>query len=396
MSATSYQVHLGFWTNWSRGSTLGATITLTQGDANILIALISLFVTLVGTRLFRVICLVTHFNFSSSTPQDALHHQRQATLRNLPDAIDGVFVMASLAKAWRKQADKTWRRSLPLLVFSLFWFCAWTVAAGFSSQISTAIGNEVLLSGSSCGYLDETLDWNLTDVNAFFFPHVARQIQSSATYAQECYSETSEFQNCATFVKRKISSTVVSNASCPFDDKICLNQDANLVLDTGYLDSHKDFGLNTPPNQRFKYRRVVQCAPLVTEGYMTIVESSATNRSYTRYWYGQQAGSGEKVYVYQYANDPLADLTTVNDLSKLPQPDYSIGQVQLLNCLPRPMDDLDRTNAATLPADRQQSTGTIFHERLLGLSIFPSLTRVRTKGCRYSNILSLFKYGLLL
>lgn len=33
-----YPVHLGIWTNWSRGGVMGSTLTLTQPDANLLIA----------------------------------------------------------------------------------------------------------------------------------------------------------------------------------------------------------------------------------------------------------------------------------------------------------------------------------------------------------------------
>lgn len=37
-------VHLGVWTNWSRGSIMGATLTLDQSHGNLLIALTAIFI----------------------------------------------------------------------------------------------------------------------------------------------------------------------------------------------------------------------------------------------------------------------------------------------------------------------------------------------------------------
>lgn len=150
-----YNVYTGVWTNWSRGSTFGLTLTLTQADANLLTAFAAFFVTMVGTRLWKVACLIWHFNYTSSSPQGALHHQRQAILRNASDALDGLIDITRLALAWRSVKGLTglWARILPVLTFSLFWVAAWTAAAGFSSQLSTAIGSEALISSPNCGYL---------------------------------------------------------------------------------------------------------------------------------------------------------------------------------------------------------------------------------------------------
>lgn len=42
-------VYLGLWTNWSRGSVLGETLTISRKDGDLLIALTVFFVTLVGS-----------------------------------------------------------------------------------------------------------------------------------------------------------------------------------------------------------------------------------------------------------------------------------------------------------------------------------------------------------
>lgn len=154
-SVNYYGVYTGVWTNWSRGSTFGSTLTLTQADATLLTAFVAFYVTLVGTRLWKIACLIYHFNLSSVSPRDALHHQRQAILRNAPDALDGFIEMGRLALAWRSVAGLTrvWTRILPVLAFSLLWVAGWTTAAGFSSQVSTAMGSEALISSPNCGVL---------------------------------------------------------------------------------------------------------------------------------------------------------------------------------------------------------------------------------------------------
>jgi hypothetical protein len=49
-----YQVHTGFWTNWSRGTVYGPTLTLSRSDADIFIAFIAFFVAWGGFSRMKV------------------------------------------------------------------------------------------------------------------------------------------------------------------------------------------------------------------------------------------------------------------------------------------------------------------------------------------------------
>jgi hypothetical protein len=49
-SETNYEVKLGFWTNWSDGKILGATMTLTRQHGGFLIAFLAIFVGMAGKR----------------------------------------------------------------------------------------------------------------------------------------------------------------------------------------------------------------------------------------------------------------------------------------------------------------------------------------------------------
>ncbi|CAN8103413.1 unnamed protein product [Discula destructiva] len=165
---------------------------------------------------------------------------------------------------------------------------------------------------------------NATDLGKDFQPYSAKRLQTSANYAQQCYSaNTSGLLGCGTFVQSKLASEIDKNATCPFSESICRSSSNNLVIDTGYLDSHVHFGLNATPNERFQYRRVIQCAPIITEGYTTKYNLS-DDRSYTRYWYGTPVlAAAERNFTDQYSNDELWELKQV--LLSEANPDYGLG-----------------------------------------------------------------------
>lgn len=79
-SADPYPVYVGAWTNWSRGRVLGATLTLSRRDADLLIAFTAFFVAFVATRVWRILCFAIHRFCSKKTPQNAIYHQHQVSL----------------------------------------------------------------------------------------------------------------------------------------------------------------------------------------------------------------------------------------------------------------------------------------------------------------------------
>lgn len=56
-----------------------------------------------------------------------------------------------LVWTWQNVAQRSLLRALPTLLTATLCLCAFTVADGFSSSISSGIGNEVLLNGTNCG-----------------------------------------------------------------------------------------------------------------------------------------------------------------------------------------------------------------------------------------------------
>ncbi|KUI59498.1 hypothetical protein VP1G_06720 [Cytospora mali] len=322
-----YQVHLGSWTNWSQGAILGATLTMTRSDANLLIAFVAFFVTAVGARVWRITCLVFHSIYSTDQPQDGLYYQRQAVLRNAASAEGGLPVLLDMAWAWRGRANRPFRRLAPPIIFSLLCLVGFMVASGFSSNIASSSSNEVLLSGSHCAVTDADSLFGApaTDLAGIYYPYVGREVENAANYAQQCYnSDHSRGLDCATFPKVRLPTTA-KNISCPFDSGIC-KTDVNLLLDTGYINSHTHLGLNAPKSQRFEYRRVVRCAPLVTHGYASTYNLT-DDKSWTRYYYGPAPSVSHNTseFTYQYSNDIVPDERATNPSFTGTSFDYTIG-----------------------------------------------------------------------
>lgn len=193
-----------------------------------------------------------------------------------------LWTSLQLAWSWRSTADGYLARTLPTVIFAASAFCVFTIAAGFTSSISSGIGTEVLIDGSQCAVMFNS-NASLAAVSAFY-PWVSQSMNNAANYAQQCYStNTTGNLDCNTFVKSRLPFDSILNAPCPFSENLCRSNDSNLLLDSGLI-STDEFGLNMPASQRMFYREMLHCAPLKTAGFVNNV--SIDNYNYTRYLYG--------------------------------------------------------------------------------------------------------------
>ncbi|KAI7782645.1 hypothetical protein LA080_013133 [Diaporthe eres] len=254
----------------------------------LLLSFTATFVGFMASRFWRLTTLILHRIYSTTQPRDALHHQRQVVLRNSVSAASTLRISLQLAWCWRALANGYLARTLLIIMSAASAFCAFTVAGGFTSSISSGIGNDVLVDGSRCGVIE--YDSMLTiDTMSVIYPHISQSMSNAANYAQQCYSPNATGTlDCTTFVKSHLPFISVLNASCPFSDNICRSNDSNLLLDSGLINSD-DLGLNMPNNQRMFYREMLHCAPLRTDGF--IRNLSANHQNYTRYFYGRRFAS---------------------------------------------------------------------------------------------------------
>ncbi|KAL1651891.1 hypothetical protein SLS58_000014 [Diplodia intermedia] len=324
----NYEILIGIWTNWTRGSVLGRTLTLQRRDGDLLIAFIALFVTIVGTSLWRILCFGLHGFFSTEKTRDGVYHQRQAILRNSANGASGLIRFVQAMWAWRHRDSKPYRRIAPLITFTAFFLCVFGVASGFSSRVSTGIGNEVLVQTPDLGVsTGRNLTW--AQILSIWSPCVLAQ------RALQCYTNDTNTANCNNFIKPRLEYLVQRNASCPFGADMCKLSNGNIFIDTGLLDFNDDLGVNLPPARRFQYRRTTHCAPIVTEGHKEkFLEGNATWHStgknwtkpaHTVYYYGQAPFENVTNATYEYETDIQDFAVKVNTAPAF----YNIGTRQV-------------------------------------------------------------------
>ncbi len=329
-SVTSDNIYLGFWINWSHGRFRGATLTLGARDGGLLNAFLALFVATAGTSFWRIACFVIHYMLSSENARDGIHHQRQAILRNAASSTSALWRFLQINWFWRSKSDQVgpWRRILPSTTFAFTTTVLVILATVFSSRISTSMGNEVLLTSQNCGIaaainLDPDYYWGKG------LPYTVQKAVSSASYAQACYMNNTVARNCPTFPRSSLPWTVQRDAGCPFpgQDEICRSNSTNLRLDTGYIDSNLDLGINSPPSNRFLYRNVIECAPLKTEGYSENVtvfrqDSQTSSRQVMQYYYGASAAGNPTTY--EFSAEQALELLRHGGVHTIAQTEYTV------------------------------------------------------------------------
>ena len=253
-------IYKGIWIDWSRGHIRGATLTTSLTTGAILVAFLALFIQFTGSRLWGILRFTIHQSKVTKRPQDGLHRQQQVILRNFPPA-DAARTLMQVGWAWRSKIPNSVTRSLPLSLVALVLWIAFLLAAILSAAASTSQGDEVLISSPYCGHLNFAIT-NLTTVTNFYTDYETKSISDSVSYARSCYPSDGTgrtWQDCSTFPIPRLPTTQ-RNTSCPFDMGICMTP--AIQLDTGLMDSDLAFGINAPPKNRIRFRKVTTCAPI--------------------------------------------------------------------------------------------------------------------------------------
>lgn len=178
-------------------------------------------------------------------------------------------------------------RLVPAALLAIIFIVIAIVAGGYSSQISTIAGDEVLLKGDRCSILqfgeEGSQDYS---IYSRFLRRVSERTMDAANYAQQCYSASgSGLVGCDRFIVQNLPTVAKDyKAACPFSSRLCKFNNTNVQLDTGYVDSTLHFGLNAPDNLRFSWRSVLKCAPLKVEGYTGT--RNELNKTFMTYHYG--------------------------------------------------------------------------------------------------------------
>ncbi|CZR60573.1 uncharacterized protein PAC_10469 [Phialocephala subalpina] len=282
--STDASVYVGFWTNWSKGSIEGSTLTLTNRNGAVLIAALAIFIQLSGGRSWTIICFIFHQFRATRQARDGLYHQQQATLRNSNSDVNAMWQFTKLGWAWRSHSVRSTRRSAILALAALFHLLLFAAAGILASHITT-VGNQVRLAYSPyCGSWapEEGSTPNAADMEISnsdlghwtgFSSYQRISMALSDSYVQNCLAQSQSLPECNTFTQSRLNWTS-TNVSCPFNG-LCLGPPTgSLYMDTGYVDSRDDLGISAPDRDRIQWRKNATCVPITTEGYTKSGNSS--------------------------------------------------------------------------------------------------------------------------
>ena len=173
--------------------------------------------------------------------------------------------MATVLRAWRKVPGRRgYKVGVAMVVFATA-FKAYAIMAGLFSSLVTNTDSMVLMHDNHCGWPDHPHNEDdLVANSALYIPGV-RIYENARAYAQKCYASTAGPNGASydTFVKPALERTIHRDVDYPFGDGIC--ESRGITVTSGYIDTHKDLGINTRPEDRIRFRKTLSCAVLDTE-----------------------------------------------------------------------------------------------------------------------------------
>jgi hypothetical protein len=256
------------------GAIHGSTLTLPNAWGLILVGFLALFVKTTGEHLWGIVCYTTHQLNASQKLQDDIHHQFQLVLRNTES--EGSLVAQLLKLGWTHKGFRieAYRRSFIFIILAAMNGVGFYAAGGLSSTFISNNNNEVQLLSDvgGCGWMAEPSnirdivdDKSFEEANALTVM-TRYGFKRSAAYSRSCYMQTgANSTSCGTYMRPALSLNISTEVACPFDEKICNGK--AISIDTGYIRSDHDLGINTRPEDSISARKVLTCVPLAAEKY---------------------------------------------------------------------------------------------------------------------------------
>ena len=275
-----------------------------------------MFVHWSGIQFWGIVSFALHQIWSSDEELDGLHHQHQAILRNGVTDTNTFIKAIRLAFAWRRKVYRPVTRSIPLIVLALLHIIGFGIAGIFSSRVARS-SDEVLIKPANCGWYRNSgwskplNEFNQTDwdqANIFVLVGQVREatkVDYSRTCYEQEYSRTSSICNFP--VKSNIVSTATDAESCPFASEMCATGPA-LQLDSGYMSSDLDLGLNAEPQNRIWFRLVTTWTPVpatnFTSNWTSLPGDPLTGDEFKLYYFGSSLQNGNVTanYTFGYSN----------------------------------------------------------------------------------------------
>ncbi|KAF8537382.1 hypothetical protein BDD12DRAFT_887763 [Trichophaea hybrida] len=287
-------IYTGVWTNYSRGTIFGSTLTLTDARATALVSFLAVLITHTSTRSFKILRYISYHLRSHEIARDGLARQQDVLLRNAETDTAMLPIVPWIAWKWRGHTRNPFRRSTALFVITLLHTVAFIAAGVATSFVAAGNDQPVIAKGSQCGY------WTIREKSVApiskLHSDMLKQGTATRAYARLCYDGEDEGRSeCKVFSRTKLTWKETNNATCPFGGGICLEGEAAAyTMDTG-LQSSEELGINSPHKLQWQHR--MTCAPLKTEGY-TVYRVGGGNfgENVTDYMYGPVGLEGNSSY----------------------------------------------------------------------------------------------------
>lgn len=254
---------VGLWYDHDLKSPFSATITLPVDQGGYLIAGLATLVGLAATCSWILVSLILHQSQVKGADTTTIGLFPQVILRNSGSPLGTVWDLFKVWRAW--SGDRTFAARIRPTVITAIIFWLWFTTAGvLVARIASKSYEDVkVLAGSGhCGFL--TWDGPSLESLFIFNAHQLREARTAREYADSWYSDAPGNTIKSTFVIPRIQYTATNISQCPFNPASQCNGKTNEILemDTGYLDSHKTFGINAAWEDRVQFRRVSTCTPV--------------------------------------------------------------------------------------------------------------------------------------
>jgi hypothetical protein len=249
-------VHKGFWVDHSTSPILGATVTLSIEWANLLVSTLTVAVTISAAAFWKIMSFLMYEWMIDHDRTDLVGLQHQVLLRNSDAPLSTLWELILVLSAWKSTKVRRIRlRTLRLALPALVIWVSFTIASIFVSTVASKTYSEirVLVQSKNCGVVFSDSS-SLSGVAAYIAT-VGQNNKNARTYAEAWYANSSAFVSAATiYPVNALSYNTTNGTSCPFGELCMLGANSGFTVATPLLDSHADFGVNSPPKDRVHFQ----------------------------------------------------------------------------------------------------------------------------------------------
>lgn len=266
---------LRYWVDYSSNHFDGAKLTLTDQDGAYLLSALSTLVTIAGGAFWSIISYIVYRRMAAKRLMDGLTAQEQLLFRNPSGALGDAFTLAQMSRKWRSQVPRGWLRPALLTVIPLAIWAGFAIAGVFVSHVTTPAykSNRVLVAPGNCGLVQwetQSLQDDIARVNK-----IATDTGNARAYAEQCYHSQSGALNCNELPVQSLNYNT-SIVACPWSGDLCVGHSA-FQMDSGWIDSHNDLGINAKLKNRVQVRLVNTCAVINTTGLVRSLPDPTTD-----------------------------------------------------------------------------------------------------------------------